>query len=258
MWWRMYSGHNCTNYVAYRLVKGGMSPERPWDSTGMAYNWGRANRSITDDTPMVGAVAWWEAGDSVGSSGHVAYVQQVVSNRKIVISEDSWSGDFHWRVIRKRGGGWPTGFIHFDDREVRPSRSRRSPATPRSAARWRSTSAGGSPSRRSAAVAQRQEGDPRCDRAELHADPRAAADPAHRAGLGDCARLPPGQGLHRADHAGGARHHDVDVDAHPVGYRPRRRGAWCLRAAPARRRRTPTRSGGTPTASCSRAPRATG
>jgi len=120
MWWRMYSGHNCTNYVAYRLVKGGMSPERPWDSTGMAYNWGRANRSITDDTPMVGAVAWWDAGDSVGSSGHVAYVQQVVSNRKIIISEDSWSGDFHWRVIRKRGGGWPTGFIHFDDREVRP------------------------------------------------------------------------------------------------------------------------------------------
>lgn len=120
MWWRMYSGHNCTNYVAYRLVKGGMSPERPWDSTGMAYNWGRANRSITDDTPMVGAVAWWNAGDGVGSSGHVAFVQQVLSNRKIVISEDSWSGDFHWRVIRKRGGGWPTGFIHFDDRAVRP------------------------------------------------------------------------------------------------------------------------------------------
>ncbi|MGH3348553.1 MAG: CHAP domain-containing protein [Nocardioides sp.] len=120
MWWRMYSGHNCTNYVAYRLVKGGMSPERPWGSTGMAYNWGRANRSITDDTPMVGSVAWWDSGDGVGSSGHVAYVQQVVSNRRIIISEDSWSGDFHWRVIRKRGGGWPTGFIHFDDREVRP------------------------------------------------------------------------------------------------------------------------------------------
>ncbi len=120
MWWRMYSGHNCTNYVAYRLVKGGMSPERPWDSTGMAYNWGRAKRSITDDTPMVGSVAWWNAGDGVGSSGHVAYVQQVLSSRKIIISEDSWSGDFHWRVIRKRGGGWPTGFIHFADRAVRP------------------------------------------------------------------------------------------------------------------------------------------
>jgi surface antigen len=119
MWWRMYSGHNCTNYVAYRLVKGGMSPERPWSGTGMAYNWGRANRSITDSTPMVGSVAWWDAGDGVGSSGHVAYVQQVISKRKIVVSEDSWSGDFHWRVIRKRGGGWPTGFVHLDDRAVR-------------------------------------------------------------------------------------------------------------------------------------------
>ena len=120
MWWRMYAGHNCTNYVAYRLVRQGMSEERPWDGTGMAYNWGRANRRITDDTPMVGAVAWWDAGDGVGSSGHVAYVEKVVSRRRIVISEDSWGGDFHWREISRRGGGWPTGFNHFDDREVHP------------------------------------------------------------------------------------------------------------------------------------------
>lgn len=119
MWWLMYSGHNCTNYVAYRMVKEGMSAERPWDGTGMAYNWGRANRRITDDTPMVGSVAWWDAGDGVGSSGHVAYVEKVISQRRIVISEDSWSGDFHWRTIRKRGGGWPTGFIHFVDRAVK-------------------------------------------------------------------------------------------------------------------------------------------
>ena len=118
MWWRMYAGHNCTNYVAYRLVKQGMSAERPWDGTGMAYNWGRANRRITDTTPMVGSVAWWNAGDGVGSSGHVAYVEKVLSNRKIVISEDSWGGDFHWREIRKGDNRWPTGFIHFDDREV--------------------------------------------------------------------------------------------------------------------------------------------
>jgi surface antigen len=119
MWWRMFSGHNCTNYVAYRLVKRGMSAERPWDSTGMAYNWGRANRSKTDQTPMVGAVAWWNANSGgVGSSGHVAYVQQVISNSKIVISEDSWSGDFHWRKITKGSGSWPSGFIHFRDESV--------------------------------------------------------------------------------------------------------------------------------------------
>lgn len=131
MWWRMYSGHNCTNYVAYRLVKNGMSAERPWDGTGMAYNWGRANRSITDDTPMVGSVAWFDAYDGVGSSGHVAYVQKVISNRKIVISEDSWGGDFHWRTITKDGGGWPTGFIHFADRSVAVERAPAVTGTPR-------------------------------------------------------------------------------------------------------------------------------
>ncbi len=130
MWWLMYSGHNCTNYVAYRMVKQGMSAERPWDGTGMAYNWGRANRRITDDTPMVGSVAWWDAGDSVGSSGHVAYVEEVLSKRRIVISEDSWSGDFHWRTVRKRGGGWPTGFIHFDDRAVKVQDGPRITGTP--------------------------------------------------------------------------------------------------------------------------------
>ncbi len=130
MWWLMYTGHNCTNYVAYRLVKQGMANERPWDGTGMAYNWGRANRRITDDTPMVGSVAWWNAGDGVGSSGHVAYVEKVISKRRIVVSEDSWSGDFHWRTIRKRGGGWPTGFVHFDDRAVKLQEKPRVTGTP--------------------------------------------------------------------------------------------------------------------------------
>jgi surface antigen len=121
MWWRMFAGHNCTNYVAYRLVKGGMSPERPWDSTGMAYNWGVANDHLRDDVPMVGAVAWWRRNaPGAGSSGHVAYVEEVVSAKKIVISEDSWSGDFHWRVLTRDSGRWPTGFLHFDDRAVEP------------------------------------------------------------------------------------------------------------------------------------------
>ena len=118
MWWRMYTGHNCTNYVAYRLVKGGMSPVRPWEGSGNASNWGKAMKSITNQTPMVGSVAWWNAGDGVGSSGHVAYVEEVVSATTIVISEDSWSGDFHWRRISKSSSSWPTGFVHFNDRAV--------------------------------------------------------------------------------------------------------------------------------------------
>ncbi|WP_345462486.1 CHAP domain-containing protein [Nocardioides marinquilinus] len=121
MYWRMYAGHNCTNYVAYRMIQAGMSTERPWDGSGMAYNWGYAMSRITDQKPAVGAVAWWDRGVvGAGSSGHVAYVEQVVSATEIVISEDSWSGDFHWRRIYKDGPGWPTGFVHFVDKPVKP------------------------------------------------------------------------------------------------------------------------------------------
>ncbi|MCW2845742.1 MAG: hypothetical protein JWN22_3658 [Nocardioides sp.] len=115
-WWRMYTGHNCTNYAAYRMVRAGLSNDRPWSGGGNAENWGLQMASITDDTPMVGAVAWWaENVRPAGSSGHVAYVERVVSSTEIWISEDSWGGDFHWRSVTKSGGGWPSGFIHFAD-----------------------------------------------------------------------------------------------------------------------------------------------
>ncbi|MCW2814363.1 MAG: hypothetical protein JWN84_1818 [Nocardioides sp.] len=126
MYWRMYAGHNCTNYVAYRMIQAGMSTERPWTGSGNASNWGAAMSRITDSTPAVGAVAWWKAGVAgAGSSGHVAYIERVVSPTEIVISEDSWSGDFHWRTIYKDGPGWPSGFIHFVDKALEAT------ATPR-------------------------------------------------------------------------------------------------------------------------------
>jgi len=119
MYWRMYSGHNCTNYAAYRMIKAGMSADRPWDSSGMAYNWGHARSDITNTRPSVGAIAWWDRySGGIGSSGHVAYVERVVSADEIVISEDSWSGDFHWRTITRDSGRWPTGFVHFVDKAV--------------------------------------------------------------------------------------------------------------------------------------------
>ncbi|WP_183095170.1 CHAP domain-containing protein [Nocardioides stalactiti] len=119
MYWRMYSGHNCTNYAAFRMIQAGMSTDRPWDGSGMAYNWGHAMASITDGRPSVGAVAWWDRySNGIGSSGHVAYVERVVSADEIIISEDSWSGDFHWRSITRDSGRWPSGFIHFVDKAV--------------------------------------------------------------------------------------------------------------------------------------------
>lgn len=113
-YWGMFAGHNCTNYVAYRMVQNGMANSRPWSGTGDAYNWGAANAGKTNGTPAVGAVAWWDAA-AEPSSGHVAYVERVISADEIVISEDAWGGNFHWRRITRSGGGWPTGFIHLKD-----------------------------------------------------------------------------------------------------------------------------------------------
>lgn len=116
MYWRMYGGHNCTNYVAYRMVQTGLANTRPWSGGGNAANWGSAMSRITDATPAVGAVAWWKAGvKPAGSVGHVAYVERVVSSTEIIVSQDSWHGDFSWARITRSGTGWPSGFIHFND-----------------------------------------------------------------------------------------------------------------------------------------------
>lgn len=117
MYWRMYSGHNCTNYAAYRVIKNGYSSTRPWDGSGNATYWGTQMSSITDRTPAVGAIAWWRAGVyPAGSAGHVAYVEKVISPTEIIISQDSWGGDFSWARITSTSG-WPSGFIHFNDQK---------------------------------------------------------------------------------------------------------------------------------------------
>jgi surface antigen len=114
MWWLMYSGHNCTNYMAYRMIRSGLPVNRPWSSSGDARYWGVVFKSKTNQTPLVGSVAWW-------SSNHVAYVQQIIDANTIVISEDHYGGDFDWRRIVRSGGGWPTGFIHLADETVTPT-----------------------------------------------------------------------------------------------------------------------------------------
>lgn len=119
MYWRMYAGHNCTNYVAYRMVQGGMPNTRPWSGGGNATYWGTAVPKLTNSTPTVGAVAWWKANQGpAGSAGHVAYVEQVVSADEIIISQDSWRGDFSWARVTRSSGNWPTGFIHFNDADL--------------------------------------------------------------------------------------------------------------------------------------------
>ena len=86
-YWRMFAGHNCTNYVAYRLIQSGMPDVRPWEGSGNASNWGVAMASITDQTPTVGSIAWYRPHVTpAGGNGHVAYVEQVISDTEIIVS----------------------------------------------------------------------------------------------------------------------------------------------------------------------------
>jgi surface antigen len=126
MWWRMYGGHNCTNYAAYRMVQAGLSTERPWTGSGNASNWGRALSAYVDDKPMVGAIAWWK------NRNHVQVVEQVLGPKHIIVSEDHWGGDFNWAdVWQRRDGRWPDGFIHLRDAKVENSVRASIPGTPK-------------------------------------------------------------------------------------------------------------------------------
>jgi len=123
MFWNMYSGRNCTNYVAYRMIRAGMSSTRPAQllpGQGNASFWGASFGTLTNRTPTVGAVAWWDKNvPGAGSGGHVAYVEKVYSATDIVISESNWSGDFDWRRITT-AANWPSGFIHLRDSGTPP------------------------------------------------------------------------------------------------------------------------------------------
>jgi surface antigen len=116
LYWRMIGGHNCTNYAAYLLVNKGYPNVRPWSGSGDAQAWGDNAPELTDSKPVVGAIAWWNQNvRPAGAAGHVAYVERVISSSDIIISEDNYRGEFYWKRVKKSGGGWPSGFIHFKD-----------------------------------------------------------------------------------------------------------------------------------------------
>ena len=55
-YWSQYVGHNCTNYVAYRMIKNGMPAARPAALSGNASNWGPSFPMETTANPAVGAM----------------------------------------------------------------------------------------------------------------------------------------------------------------------------------------------------------
>ena len=112
MHWRMYSGHNCTNYVAYRLKRDGVP--QPSYRLGNADTWApnaKKHGVRVDSKPEVGAVGAWPG------RRHIVYVEEVGSNY-LITSEDNWPGYYPKGMYRKikvfKGErAYPTQFIHF-------------------------------------------------------------------------------------------------------------------------------------------------
>jgi len=108
MHWRMYRGHNCTNYVAWRLTRDGV--QEPDYLLGNARSWAdRAKRHgvPVNSTPQVGAVGTWSG------RNHVVYIEQVGPGW-LLMTEDSWSSKRYRRYIVHAGErNYPTTFIHF-------------------------------------------------------------------------------------------------------------------------------------------------
>ncbi|MCW2831546.1 MAG: hypothetical protein JWP31_2238 [Aeromicrobium sp.] len=121
--WNMTAGHNCTNYVASRLIHGRLVARPP--GTNSALTWGGAARAAgvpVDDVPAAGAVAWWDAGvGGASTSGHVAYVEAVLTDGSMLVSEDNLGGLFRWRLVTRLAGSWPSGFIHYPESDGSPT-----------------------------------------------------------------------------------------------------------------------------------------
>ena len=226
MYWRMYSGHNCVNYAAYRMVRSGMPNVRPWSGGGNAEFWGTSNASLTDQTPTVGAVAWWRANASpAGSAGHVGYIERVVSPTEIIVSMDWWGGDFTWARIIKGGGSWPSGFIHFNDRTLTTTEAPVVSGTPRVGATLNASAATFSPAGAAVTYQWRADG---VDIAgatgqSLLLDRRPAGQADLRAGHRHQDRLPDRHGR-LGRHRRGGRRSGSRPPPRPVitGLRPRR------------------------------------
>lgn len=117
-YWQMGAGHDCTNYVAWKVIGDGV--QRPATGPGNAADWAdhaRADGYVVDRLPEVGAVAQWGAFEG-GSplEGHVAYVEAVNTDGTILVSEDAWhadgSGPLRFRVLDAASVPW---FIHYSD-----------------------------------------------------------------------------------------------------------------------------------------------
>ena len=119
-------GANCTNYVAFveSTAYGVATPKLRVNAKDWAAD-AQADGFAVNQTPTVGSVAQWGAGDNngvIGTDGHVAIVEQVgPGDSYIVVSQDNWHTDtdyYGWAKIVNEpdtpgAEPWPGNFIHF-------------------------------------------------------------------------------------------------------------------------------------------------
>jgi hypothetical protein len=85
---------NCTWYANGRSKQLGRNPAKVDKMLGMAYQWATqasAAGIATSRTPVVGAIAHWDANPKTYPDGHVAVVERVNSDKTILISESSYT-----------------------------------------------------------------------------------------------------------------------------------------------------------------------
>lgn len=114
-YWRQYTGHNCTNYVAFRMIRDG-APKNFGPFYGNATVWDdyfKRHGYKVNQNPKVGSIAQWNGWEFGSGAGHVAYVDEVGKNW-IIIDEDAWGGQNYRRKIYKHDANWPGRFIHME------------------------------------------------------------------------------------------------------------------------------------------------
>lgn len=114
--WGAVAGHNCTNYVAYRLTHNGRMTDRA-AKIGSASEWGvtlpKAGVAKLHKKPKVGDVAWWSHRKGSVRKSHVAYVERVYKDGSVLVSEDNYKGTFYYTRYYKGHKLFPSSFLRF-------------------------------------------------------------------------------------------------------------------------------------------------
>gem|GEM_PF-5459591 len=119
------NGHNCTNYIAFRLDQRGVPLHYQgqrifsgnaveWNDNIVASGMVGAGAATFSSTPRAGDIAHWESAGFVATScggdcGHVAYVEAVESHN-VVVSESNYLGEGGVRRVSKTS---PTRYIRI-------------------------------------------------------------------------------------------------------------------------------------------------